>query len=278
MTFEHRQVVAVRNVKDSRSMNRTQIEGRIRLLRLHHSAGCGHIGCSLSCIDLLLAVMSERVADERLILSKGHAAAALYTVLNMTGEIGDEILETYYKDGTRLPAHPSAGGFENIPFGLGSLGHGFPISCGIALSGKMSGSVSLTFVLMSDGETNEGTTWEAAHFAVRHGLDNLVLLIDKNGLQGFGRTEDVLGDTADPVKWESMGFEVHVADGHDLDAVTSTLRGLRGNSNGKPKVIMAHTIKGNGVPFMEDRLEWHYLPMDRSLYDEAVTHLNSLLK
>ena len=250
----------------------------MRLLRLHHSAGCGHIGCSLSCIDLLLSVMSERVGDERLILSKGHAAAALYTVLNMEGEIGDSLLETYYRDGTRLPAHPSAGVFENIPFGLGSLGHGLPIGCGIALSKKMRSSDELTFVLMSDGETNEGTTWEAGHFAVRHGLDNLVVLIDKNGLQGFGRTGDVLGDTADHEKFEKIGFDVQVADGHDMDSMSSLLRGLRRKRDGKPKLIAAKTVKGKGVPYMEDKMEWHYLPMDGKLFDEAMAHLNSLLQ
>jgi len=258
-------------------MNQLQIESRMRLLRLHHAAGCGHIGCSLSCIDLLQSVISEKEDGECLILSKGHAAAALYTVLNMNGEIRDSLLNTYYQDGTTLPAHPSAGLVENITFGLGSLGHGFPIGCGIALSKKMSGSEELTFVLMSDGETNEGTTWEAGHFAVRHGLDNLVVMIDKNGLQGFGRSEEVLGETADPVKWASIGFDIHVTDGHDMGSMTSLLRALRGKRDGKPKLIVAKTIKGKGVPYMENKLEWHYLPMDERLFDEAMAHLNSLL-
>jgi transketolase len=254
-----------------------QILNRIKLLNLYHRAGCGHIGCSLSCLDIVHAIMTVKHENERMILSKGHAAGALYTILHTVGEISDDVLSTFYADGTKLAAHPTASSFDNIPFGLGSLGHGFPIGCGISISHKRSGREDMTYVLMSDGETNEGTTWEAAHFAVLHGLDNLIVVIDKNGLQGFGRTSEVLGDTADARKWAEMGFAVYERDGHDLDALTDTFVQLRNIRDQRPKLLIAHTVKGKGVPFMEDRLEWHYRPMTQELFESAIDHLNRQL-
>jgi transketolase len=259
-------------------LNATQINNRIRLLQLYYKAGCGHIGCSLSCIDIIHSVMSVKRINERMILSKGHAAAALYTVLNAFGEISDSELESFYRDGTKLAAHPTAGSYPNIPFGLGSLGHGFSIGCGIGLSNKSRGSQDLTYVLMSDGETNEGTTWEAGNFAVRHKLDNLIILIDKNGLQGFDSVYNVLGDTSHPVRWESIGFDVFEVDGHDIEKLHDILITLRNIRNGKPKVVIATTVKGKGVPFMENRLEWHYLPLNPENYDIAISHLENILK
>jgi transketolase len=258
-------------------MNSLQINNRIKLLDLYYSAGCGHIGSSLSCIDIIYSVMSFKMANERMILSKGHAAAALYIVLNHFGEISEEQLKSYYKDGTTLAAHPTADSFINIPFGLGSLGHGFPIGCGIALANKLKRLHDLTFVLMSDGETNEGTTWEAVNFAVRHNLDNLVVFVDKNGLQGFDSLDNVLGDTADPVIWRSIGFDVFETDGHNLETLYDLLISFRKNNSKKPKIVIANTIKGKGVPFMENRLEWHYLQMNAELYDCAISHLRNLL-
>jgi len=148
---------------------------------------------------------------------------------------------------------------------LGSLGHGFPIGCGIALANKFSGNETKSYVLMSDGETNEGTTWEAAHFAVSHRLDNLIVIIDRNRIQGFGLTENILGDTSSPDKWRSMGFETHETDGHVLEEIIDALTLCKSNKNNRPKVIVANTVKGKGVSYMENRMEWHYLPMDDEL-------------
>lgn len=255
------------------SFNSKQIEYRKKLLELYYNANAGHIGCSLSCIDLLIALFEIKTQNERVILSKGHAAAALYTVLNATGEINNETLATFYKNGTKLSAHPSANSFTNIPFALGSLGHGFPIGCGMAYANKLENNNEYSFVLLSDGETNEGTTWEAAHFAMAKKLDNLVVVIDKNGLQGFGFTKDVLGDTADVNKWKSIGFDVIEEDGHNIEKLVAAINILKKRKNGLPKLIIANTIKGKGVNFMEDKLEWHYLPMNSEMYREALASL-----
>ncbi len=255
--------------------NLKQLDYRKALLSLYYKANAGHIGSSLSCIDLLIVLFENKSANERVILSKGHAAAALYVILNKSGEISDKELLTFYHNGTKLPAHPPALSFENIPFALGSLGHGLPIASGIAFANKLNKTRELVFVIMSDGETNEGTTWEAAHFAVQHQLDNLIVIIDKNKLQGFGETSFVLGDTASYDKWISMGFECVEQDGHNIDKLNTSINQLKKNDNGKPKVIIANTVKGKGVSYMENKLEWHYLPMTEKLYKEALNSLTS---
>jgi transketolase len=255
-----------------------QKDYRFRLLNLYNNANCGHIACSLSCIDIVYAIMNSKDDSEKFILSKGHAAGALYTILNLFGEISNSELDTFYKNGTKLSAHPSAKSFNNIPFALGSLGHGFPISCGIALSNKYLQNNKYTYVLMSDGETNEGTTWEAAHFAVSNSLKNLIVFIDKNNLQGFGETKDVLGDTADYSKWNSIGFEVFEIEGHDLSILSDTIIKIKESSTLKPKLIICNTIKGKGVSYMENKLEWHYLPMNKEQFETAITSIENFYK
>ncbi len=254
-----------------------QLGYKSKLLELYYNAKCGHIACSLSCIDIIYTIFAFKNETEKFILSKGHAAGALYTILNKFGEISDEELNTFYKNGTKLSAHPSANSFQNIPFALGSLGHGLPISCGIALSNKFLNNDLKTYVLMSDGETNEGTTWEAAHFAVANKLNNLILFIDKNNLQGFGKNIDILGDTASKQKWENIGFEVLEIDGHCINDIYNLLNHLNFTNN-KPKLIIANTIKGKGVSYMENKLEWHYLPMNDLQYETALNDLKNLYK
>lgn len=249
-----------------------QISGELRLkiLSLYNQAHAGHIGCSLSCIDLLIGILLLNKSEkDTFILSKGHAAAALYTSLNWLDEISDDELATYYLDGTSLPAHPAPGQFAGIPFATGSLGHGLPIVAGIAHAARLMGEDSYAFALLSDGETNEGTTWEAAHFAIQHKLDNLFMYVDKNGLQGFGTTNEVLGDTADPNKWKAIGFETIEIDGHNIQEIHTSLNELKSHKNGLPKAIIARTIKGKGVAYMENKLEWHYLPMNPEQYEAA---------
>ena len=243
---------------------------RLRVLELYYKANAGHIGCSLSCIDLMIgSLLTEKKENEAFILSKGHAAAALYVCLNYSGEISDVQLDTFYKNGTTLSAHPAPRQHKGIPFATGSLGHGLPIGTGIAQANKMLENGEYVYVLMSDGETNEGTTWEAAHYATSHNLNNLIVLIDKNGLQGFGNTSDIMGDSADVHKWRALGFEVAEIDGHDVNTIVSTIRALKQSTNAKPKAIIANTIKGKGVNYMENRMEWHYLPMSKDLYEQA---------
>ncbi|GAB4024718.1 transketolase [Spirosoma koreense] len=259
-------------------LDRKQLQGQLRLqlLTLYHQAHAGHIGCSLSCIDLMIATLVLRKREQdTFLLSKGHAAASLYTCLHYLGELSDDQLASYYQNGTTLPAHPAPNKHPGIPFATGSLGHGFPIGTGIALANKLPGTESATgapgrvYVLMSDGETNEGTTWEAAHLAVQHGLDNLIVLVDKNGLQGFDQTSRVLGDTASARTWSAIGFETLEVDGHDIEALLAAVDQLTAVPNGKPKLLIANTVKGKGVSYMENRLEWHYLPMTADQYDQA---------
>lgn len=255
---------------ESTDLQSLQGQLRLKLLGLYHQVHAGHIGCSLSCIDLMIATLVLRKREpDTFLLSKGHAAASLYACLNHLGEISDDVLATYYQNGTTLPAHPAPNQHQGIPFATGSLGHGLPIGTGIAKAGKMLGDDSRAFVLMSDGETNEGTTWEAAHFAVQYGLDNLIVLIDKNGLQGFGETADVMGDTASEATWKAIGFDTTVVDGHNVDALLEAIDQLLAQPNGKPKLIIAQTVKGKGVSYMENRLEWHYLPMTAAQYEQA---------
>jgi transketolase len=185
------------------------------------------------------------------------------------GEISDEDLATYYQDGTTLPAHPAPRQYKGIPFATGSLGHGLPIATGIAHAAKISDEESYAFALLSDGETNEGTTWEAAHYAIANQLDNLFMFIDKNGIQGFDFTDKVLGETASPAKWRAIGFETVEVDGHDIYAIHQTIQELKTHKNGLPKAIIANTVKGKGVSYMENKLEWHYLPMSEEQYRQA---------
>jgi transketolase len=245
-------------------------ELRLKILGLYHKANAGHIGCSLSCIDLMIAVLFlNKSPEDTFILSKGHAAAALYACLNTLGEITDEELDTFYLDGTTLPAHPAPQQYKGIPFATGSLGHGLPIASGIAHASGIKGEDHICFALLSDGETNEGTTWEAAHYAIQNKLDNLMMIVDRNGLQGFGATSEVFGITASVEKWKAIGFETVEVDGHDLAAISNAIQELKNHKNGLPKAIIANTIKGKGVSYMENKLEWHYLPMNKDQYEQA---------
>ena len=243
---------------------------RKNLLNLYNNANCGHIACSLSCIDILYVLFDNKLDSERVILSKGHAAGALYVILNYFGEISDDELSTFYKNGTKLSAHPSANSFKNIPFALGSLGHGLPIACGMALAKKNDQRNEFVYVVMSDGETNEGTTWEAAHFAVANELSNLIVCIDRNRLQGFGELTNILGDTSDRIKWESIGFEVFEIDGHNLEILSECVATCKSLTTNRPKLIIANTVKGKGVDFMENKMEWHYLPMTSDQYSNSI--------
>jgi transketolase len=249
---------------------------RKKILEICHKVKSGHIACSLSCIDLIIAIMIlYKKNNEDFILSKGHAAAALYVALNHTGVIDDGLLDTFYKNGTKLSAHPSPNSFNEIPFATGSLGHGFPQAVGIALSNKLKKNDLKTYVLLSDGETNEGTTWEAAHFSVVKELTNLIVIIDDNKLQGFGKTSEVLGDTSRISKFNEIGFDTFECSGHNISDILKVLRKIEKTSNNKPKLILANTVKGKGVSFMENKLEWHYLPINDELLSKSISDVEN---
>ena len=248
----------------------TSKELKIKALELYHRAHAGHIGATLSCLDIITSIsLYKQEADDEFILSKGHAAVALYVTLNKKGLISDEELESYYAEGTRLPAHPAPRSFPGITFATGSLGHGLSLGAGIAKAKKMKGEYGFVYVLMSDGETNEGTSWEAAHFATAHKLDNLIAVVDKNRIQGFDFSKNVLGDTASFKKWEDMGFQVVEINGHNLVEIINTIDEIKRHRNTKPKMIIANTVKGKGVSFMENTVDWHYWPMSDEQFEQA---------
>ncbi|MFA6567660.1 MAG: transketolase [Victivallales bacterium] len=243
------------------------------LLGLHKRANSGHIGASLSCLDILVCLFFDRMkGEDKFILSKGHAAVALYTVLAKSGRMPESELESFYKDGTLLAAHPPCSRkLEGVSFGTGSLGHGLSLAAGIAFSNRFSGRKFKVYCVLSEGDCNEGSTWEAALFAAHHKLSNLVVIIDNNGLQGFGKSEDVLSLEPFAKKWESFNFEVvEASNGNDFNSLLNAFKKVENGDDVRPKCIMAKTVKGSGVSFMENKMEWHYLPMSEDQYKKAL--------
>jgi transketolase len=239
-----------------------------------HRTNASHIGSSLSMTDLLAVLYGGvlRVDPtqpkwperDRFILSKGHGAAAGYAVLAESGFFPVEWLDTYCQDGSKLPGHLTRGA-PGVEFSTGSLGHGLPVGAGLALAASRSGSPSRVFVMLSDGELDEGSNWEAILFAAHHGLDNLVAIVDFNKIQSFGTVAEVM--RLDPLaeKWRAFGWACREIDGHDHDAIAAALKAVP-HEPGRPTAIVAHTIKGKGVSFMENTLAWHYKsPNDEQL-------------
>lgn len=229
-----------------------------RLIKMYKKANAGHVGCSLSCLELTVFVKFELMkAEDELIFSKGHAAALLYSVLAEDGVIPEEEIGTFYQNGTYLSAHPPVNKIKGIPFATGSLGHGLSIAAGFGLASKLKKNEKILYCITSDGEINEGSTWEAALFIAHHNLKNVVWFIDRNYLQGFGRTEDTL--RLDPLdkKLESFGFEVAVANGHSFDSLRQAISGYK---NEKPLAVICNTIKGKDLA-LQDTVDCHYLPL-----------------
>ena len=243
-----------------------------RLLRMHYEAGVGHIGGNLSSLDILLTLYHDVLRPEdAFVLSKGHAAGALYITLWSKGVLTEEDLASFHKEGTRLAGHPPARGIAEIPFGTGSLGHGVSLAAGMALASKLQGENSRVYCLTSDGEWNEGSNWEALIFLVHQGLTNLTLIVDVNGLQGFGRTTDIANLSPLAEKFDTFGLAVMEVDGHDPAALAAALR----RKEPMPAVVIANTQKGNGISFMENRFEWHYLPLNEFQYQSALQELSA---
>ncbi len=248
---------------------------RTHALHMTHRANASHVGTCLSAADVLavlyggiLRVDSARPdwADrDRFILSKGHGAAAVYAVLAESGFFPKEWLETYCQDGGKLPGHITSHGIPGVEVSTGSLGHGLPIGCGIALAGKRDGHPYRIFVLLSDGECDEGSTWEAALFAPHHCLDNLIAIVDYNKLQAFGAVKEVLNLEPLADKWRAFSWAVREIDGHNYNHIENAMKDVPFEPN-QPSCIIAHTIKGKGVSFMENQLAWHYKsPNDEQL-------------
>lgn len=238
-----------------------------RFLRMYEAAHAGHIGSSLSCAEILTFVRFGWMNDaDEIVLSKGHAAASLYSVLAEEGILSESDIATFYKDNTYLAAHPPAGKIKRIPFATGSLGHGLSIAAGLGLAAQLKENGKRVFCITSDGEINEGSTWEAALFIAHHKLTNVVWLIDRNRLQGFGRTEDVMKLEPLADKLQAFGFNVVATDGHDFNALNMTKAAWENTA--QPLAVICNTIKGKGWKQLEDKLDSHYLPMKDNMFNE----------
>jgi transketolase len=260
---------------DTASLEARAKAARIEIVRAVGRAGAGHLGGPLSAVDLLVAlyggILRVRPADpawderDRFILSKGHASIGLYAVLALSGYFPVEELATFDALGSRLQGHPDMTRLPGIDMSTGSLGVGISPGLGMAIGAKRRGLDVRTFVMLGDGECQEGQVWEAAISAVRHGLDNLFVIVDLNGLQQYGWAEATPAGRARPWTaeglgriWSAFGWRVTTIDGHDMDAIVDGLTAaIRTAGDGRPTAILARTTKGRGVSFMEDRFEWH---------------------
>jgi transketolase len=247
-----------------------------------HQAKASHIGSSYSMADLLAVLyggvlrVDPREPDwpdrDRFILSKGHGAAGVYAALAARGFFPTTWLDHYGEDDTPLAGHITHAGVPGVEVSTGSLGHGLPLACGMALAGKRLGRPYRVFALLSDGECDEGSTWEAALFAPHHRLDNLVAIVDYNKIQSFGTVKEVLDLAPLADKWRAFGWAVREIDGHDYGQIHETLSAVP-FARGKPSLVLAHTVKGKGVSFMEDSLDWHYKAPDAAQLARALAEL-----
>jgi transketolase len=245
-------------------------------------AKASHVGSSLSVVDVLAVLYCSvltvdpskprEALRDRLILSKGHAAAALYATLARAGFFDYALLDTYCANGGALFGHATHHGVPGVEVSTGSLGHGLPIGVGIALGAKRDKKPFHTFVILSDGECDEGSNWEGFLFAPMHNLSNLTVIIDYNKIQSFGRTASVIDLEPLADKFRSFRWNVLEIDGHNHAALAETLQGAK-NQHNAPTVIIAHTVKGKGVAYMEDDLVWHYKYPNPEQLKEALTHL-----
>ncbi len=248
------------------NLNKLSNKMRAKIISLSHTARTPHLASSLSCIDIIVSIYekilnfdkddSKYAERDRFILSKGHAAAALYVVLNKNGIISDEEIDSYASKGSLLEEHPSPK-LKGIEAATGSLGHGLPIGCGIALGAKILNKKYMTYVLMSDGECNEGSVWEAALFAPSKKLSNLCAVVDFNKWQATGRSKEIMSINPLKEKFKNFGWRVIEIDGHNHnEIVDACLKAKKEQS--LPSIIIASTIKGKGISFMEDDNNWHY--------------------
>jgi transketolase len=254
----------------------------IRRIVLEQSkrANVGHIGSALSVADIVAALYDGalHVSDpsdpgrDRFIMSKGHAVLAVYAALSLRGWLAPEQLDTYCGDGSLLSVHPEHA-LAGIDFASGSLGHGLSYGAGAALAARMQGAARRAVVLLSDAECNEGSVWEAAMFAAHHRLANLIAIVDLNGQQALGYTDDVLSLSPLAPRWTAFGWDVHEVDGHDVRGLAGTIADLD-TASGPPHVLIARTVFGKGVSYMERQLKWHYSPMSDDEYRQAIAEID----
>lgn len=273
------------NKKESLECRTLAQKIRLDCLRMVHKGQSGHIGSMLSCAEILsvmyLRIMRNIKPDDadnpgrdRLIFSKGHGGGALFATLAELGYFPKDWLDTYYQDAGKLSGHISHH-INGVEFSTGSLGHGMPVAAGMAMVGYRAKKKHRVFCVVSDGDCNAGSTWEAIMLAGQHGWDNLTMIVDYNRLQALGRSEDVLDLEPFDVKLRDFGWAAKVIDdGHDVNQLESVLSSLP-LEKGKPSAVICRTIKGKGVSFMEDNFNWHYGPVTAKQYEQALAEINA---
>jgi len=255
---------------------------RKTVLDMAYAGSTVHIGCAFSIIELLAVLYrsylrypgNDPIAADRdyLVLSKGHGVMAQYACMRELGWLNDEAFSGYFSDGSDLKGL-SDSRIPGLEVTSGSLGHGFSVGVGMALGAKLRGTDQKTYALVGDGEINEGPIWEGSMFAAHHALQNFMVIVDENGFQAMGRTQEVLALGSIQAKFESFGFEALTVDGHDEDAIYSTINRLCMSGSKAPKALIAKTVKGKGVPFMEHNNIWHYTRLDQGSYVKALAAL-----
>ncbi|MFM0528086.1 transketolase [Paraburkholderia strydomiana] len=255
---------------------------RKTILEMAFSGSTVHIGCAFSIVELLAVLYRNHLRidpanpdwaeRDYMVLSKGHGVMAQYACLNEIGWISDDELAHYFGNGTRLKGLADAH-VPGVEATTGSLGHGLSVGVGLALAAKRNRTAQLCYALVGDGELNEGSIWEAMLFARQFKLDNLIVIVDVNGFQAMGRTDDVMALDDISAKFDAFGFETVSIDGHDEDAINAAYSQFRNSSNGKPKAIVAQTMKGKGVSFMENDNIWHYTRLNPETFASATSAL-----
>ena len=267
-------------------LKETAREIRLGILEGVHAAASGHPGGSLSIADIMtylyFSEMNVNPADpknpdrDRLVLSKGHTAPALYAALAEKGFFSKDELKNLRQVGSFLQGHPDMKGTPGVDMTTGSLGLGVSAACGMALAAKIDGKDYRTYAILGDGESQEGQVWEAAMFASHYKLDNLCFILDLNGLQIDGKITEVMNPTPHDKKFEGFGFNVIIADAHDFESIEAAFAAARA-CKGKPSVIIANSVKGKGVSFMEDQAGWHGSAPNDEQYAQAVAEIKASL-
>ncbi len=270
----------IRRGKVEESMDTQQLAQKIRMhvLNMTSQGGSSHIGSAFSSADILAVLYGgvlnvdpaepKKATRDRFILSKGHAGAVVYAALAETGFFPVEKLQTHYQEGSDLSGHVSHKGIPGVEFSTGSLGHGLPVGTGMAKAAKLRGDNHRIVVLLGDGECDEGSNWEAILFASHHKLDNLVAIVDYNKLQSLTTIAETLGLEPFTDKWRSFGWNVVEAEGHNHESLQECLSAKVVKTD-QPTCVIAHTIKGQGVSFMENSVLWHYRTARGEEFDSA---------
>lgn len=270
----------------TKSVTPTFLPANLRrtVLEMAYAGSTVHIGCAFSLIEILAVLYRnhlrypngdpEAEGRDLLVLSKGHGVMAQYACMAELGWLTDEQIQGYFRDGSDLKGL-SDSRVRGLEVTSGSLGHGFSVGVGMAMGARLRHSDQKVYAIVGDGEINEGPIWEGMLFAAHHHLDNLMLILDKNGFQAMGTTDEVLslGDLA--AKCQSFGFETRCVDGHDEAILDTTIRELWASDHPGPKAIIAETVKGKGVPFMENDNRWHYTRLNPDTFDAALAALGS---